>query len=375
MSAHSSGAVLSLRALNRATLDRQMLLRGADCSVLDAVHHLYGLQAQAPLPPYFALWARLRRFQPDDLAQLILDRQVLRMVMMRGTVHLTTGHDGLALRALTQPIMDGDLRTNTTFAPLLRDIDLKSLATRAREILATRTTTGAELGKLLAETWPDHEPRALAHAARNLLPLVQVPPRAIWGKSGQPTYATAESWLGERPPTQPSVDNMVLRYLAAYGPATVKDAQAWSGLTKLAEVLERLRPQLRPLRDEQGRELFDLPDAPRPDPDVSAPVRFLAPFDNILLSHADRTRIISDEHRKRIISFNGLVKGTILVAGFARGSWEITRKRGTATLSIAPFAKLSKKDITALVGAGARLLAFAESDADTHDVQFSTAST
>lgn len=364
-----SCAVLSARALNRATLDRQLLLRRCRMSVVDAVRHLCGMQAQAPFPPYFGLWSRLTGFKPQQLAQEIEGRNLVRIALMRGTVHLVTAEDALTLRPLIQPLMDRGLRSNTEFTPLLRGADLQSVAAAAREMLGERPRTSANLGKLLAERWPDHEPRALTHATRALLPLVQVPPRAIWGKSAQPTYATAEDWLGQALEPAPSPERMVLRYFAAYGPASVQDAQAWSGLTKLGEVVERLRPRLRTFRSEDGRELFDLPDAPRPDPDIPTPPRFLAPFDNLLLSHADRTRVLSDTDRKRVITQNGLVKGTILVGGVVRGFWRITRERDAATLSIETFTRLPKKDSTALASAGNRLLAFAEPTAATHDVR------
>lgn len=352
--------VLGTRALNRALLARQFLLRRVKLSPLDVVRHLCGLQAQAPFPPYFGLWSRLHGFAPEDLSRLLLDRSVVRIVLMRGTVHLVTAEDCLFLRPLVQPILDRDLITNTTYAAALESLDLASLATDAREALAERPHTGAELGKLLAERRPDRPPAALAHAARGLLPLVQVPPRAVWGRSGQPTYATAEDWIDRPLDSRACLDDLVLRYLAAFGPASVNDVQAWSGLTRLGEVVDRLRPQLSVFADEQGRELVDLPDAPRPDPGTPAPPRFVAEFDNLLLSHADRTRIMSPETRKRVFAVpNGVFPGTVLVDGFVRGTWRITKQRNVAVLDIEPHQRISKKDTAALESAGARLLRFA----------------
>lgn len=362
--------VLGTRALNRALLARQFLLQRVKLSPLDVVRHLVGLQAQAPFPPYFGLWSRLHAFSPDDLARLLLDRSVVRIVLMRGTVHLVAADDCLLLRPLVQPIMDRDLATNTAYAAALAGLDFAKVAAEVRVLLAEQPRTGAELGKLIAERWPDREPAALAHAARGLLPLVQVPPRAVWGRSGQPTYATAEDWL-ERPLNESAtLDDVVLRYLAAFGPATVNDVQAWSGLTRLGEVVDRLRPRLAVFATEQGRELFDLPDAPRPESDVPAPPRFIAEFDNLLLSHADRTRVMSDEARKRVFGVrNGVFPGTILVNGFVRGAWRITRQRGSAVLDIEPYQRVSKKDSTTLESAGRRLLRFAAPDV-AHDVRF-----
>ncbi len=203
---------------------------------------------------------------------------------------------------------------------------------------------------------------------------MQVPPRGIWGRSGPTAWTTAESWLGRGVDLEPAPDTMVLRYLAAFGPATVMDIQAWSGLTRLREVVERLRPQLRTFHDERGRELFDLPDAPRPDPDVSAPPRFLPEYDNLLFSFADRSRIIVGARKlgaAKVPLFpgNGGSYGTVLIDGFWQGMWRIAREHGRASLVIEPFIRLSKKDATTLTEEGGRLLAFAAADADGHDVQ------
>ncbi|WNZ61041.1 winged helix DNA-binding domain-containing protein [Myxococcus sp. MxC21-1] len=183
-------------------------------------------------------------------------------------------------------------------------------------------------------------------------------------------YATAESWLGQRFEPAAPPDALVMRYLAAFGPASARDLQAWSGLSRMGAVLERLRPELRAYRDEHGVELFDIPNARRPDPDTPAPVRFLSEFDSVLLAHADRTRIISDAARKRVFTLNGIVRATILVDGFVRGTWRIERARGTATLCITPFARLSREDRAALSDEGGRLLAFAAADVQHADIRF-----
>jgi Winged helix DNA-binding domain len=360
--------VLTRRALNRATLARQMLLRRDAASAEQAIHHLVGMQAQNPQPPYVGLWTRLEGFRPDELSQLLLDRKVVRIAVMRGTVHLVTADDCLTLRPLVQSIYDRDLATNTMYAAPLRGLDLDAVAAAGRDLLDQQHRTPQELGKLLAERWPESEPSALAHAIRGKVPLVQVPPRGLWGASGRTTYATAESWLGRPVAFDPSPDDMVLRYLAAFGPASVMDAQAWSGLTRLGEVFERLRPRLLTFRDEGGRELFDLPDAPRPDPDTNAPVRFLPEFDNVLMAHADRTRFATEEDRRRLVTPNGVVPGYLFVDGFLRGTWKIARQRGAATLVVRPFRALSKRAASAVTNEGGRLLRFAADDAS-HDVE------
>lgn len=367
------GDTLSQRALNRATLERQLLLRRSRLSAYQAVEHLVGMQAQVPNPPYFGLWTRLQDFRPDELSRLIFDRQVVRIVLMRGTIHLVTVGDCLALRPLTQPILDKDLYANVTYGPPIRGIDIETLVAAGRAILEEQPRTPKELGALLHQRWPDRDPGALAYAIRNRLPLVQVPPRGVWGASGQPTHTTAESWLGRPLDPDPSLEEMILRYLAAFGPAAVRDAQTWSGLTGLREVTERLRPRLRTFRDERGRELFDLPDAPRPDPDTPAPPRFLPEYENLLLSHADRTRVVRDDYRKRIATRNGVVPGTFLVGGFVRGVWRIQRERGAATLLVEPFEPLAMNDQAELADEGAKLLGFAASDAETRDLRFARA--
>ena len=358
-----SGEVLGPRELNRALLERQLLLRRSGKSAYDAIKHLVGMQAQSPLAPYVGLWTRLEGFEPDELVRLMNEREVVRIALMRNTVHLVTAVDCLTLRSLTQVIFDRDLRVNTTFAPRLRDMDIDALAAAGRALVEERPRTNAELGALLQERWPERDADSLVFAIRSQVPLVQVPPRGIWGKGGQVTYTSAEAWLGRPLDADPSLENMVIRYLGAFGPATVKDIQQWCGLTRLRDVVERLRPRLTTFRDETGNELFDLPDAPRPDPDMPAPVRFLPEYDNLFVSHADRARVISESHLKRLRGTERLVRGSVLVDGFFCGLWKIRRQRGIATLHIELYGSLSNHDRDAMAEEGEHLLSFAASDA------------
>jgi len=345
-----------------------MLLRHWQMPIPNAIERLVGLQAQTTHSWYHGLWTRLEGFQPERLAEMLIERQVVRIALMRSTIHLVTSRDCLWLRPLTQPVIERS--TKGAFGRHWMGLDTEAVIAAGRALVEEKPRTFSELGNLLAERWPDRNPAALAQAIRAWAPLVQVPPRGVWAKSGPAAHTTVEAWLGRPLATNPSLEEMILRYLAAFGPATVKDIQAWSGLTRLSEVTERLRPRLATFRDEHGRELFDLPDAPRPDPGIPAPPRFLYDYDNLLLSHADRTRFITGEYHKQGFTMDGPMPSIALVDGFTNGTWKVVRQRRTATLTIKPFTRLSKKDTAALTEEGARLLAFAAADADTHDIQF-----
>jgi Winged helix DNA-binding domain len=242
-------------------------------------------------------------------------------------------------------------------------LNLAQVGDAGRSVLAEAPRTPGQLGAALQQRWPDREAGALANAVRNLVPLIQLPPRGVWGSAGKTTYATAEDWLGRPLVPRPSLDQLLLRYLAAFGPATVTDMKAWSGLTRLTESVERLRPGLMAFRDESGHELFDVPEAPRPDPDTPVAVRLLAEFDNVLLSHSDRSRIVSEPHRKRVMTVNGLVLGSLLVDGFIAGTWRINRAGGDVRLTIQPFVRLTQKDRQEASAEGTRLLQFVEGGA------------
>ena len=360
---------LSLRALNRALLERQLLLRRRKLPVLKAIEHLIGMQAQQPNDPYIGLWTRLGGFRPEALARLITRRRAVRATLMRTTIHLVTARDCLALYPVMRPVHARTVYSSSPESRVLAGVDIEALLAEGRELVEERPRTRAELGPLLAEGWPDRDPSSLARAVNYLLPMVHVPPRGIWGSTGRTTLTTVEAWLGRPPETDSTPDAVVLRYLAAFGPATTADIRTWSGLGGVTHVIERLRPRLACFRDERGRELFDLPGAPRPDPETPAPPRFLPEYDNALLSHADRTRIISDDHRKRLITQNGRSVGTVLVDGFVRATWRIRRERDAATLMVNALERLSRKDAAALEAEGARLLTFAAPDAPERHVQ------
>ena len=367
----AAAQILDRRALNRATLARQGLLERRQVPVTDLVEHLVGLQAQTPHTAYVGLWCRIEGFQPEALSELIASRRVVRLGLMRSTIHLVSARDAVDLRALIQPVIDRSLKGQ--FGRRLEGLDMDDLATIGRAYVELQPRTFTALGDHLLERWPDRDRLALGLAIRAAVPLVQVPPRALWGRSGQSLHTSLETWLGDVPPPSLTIDALVARYLGAFGPASVMDAQAWCGLTKLAEVFERLRPQLVTFLDEAGRELFDLPEAPRPDPDTPAPPRLLYDYDNVLLSHADRTRIITKEEAWSIASRTQESISTFTIDGFVAGGWRIRRERDRATLLVKPLRRLSPDDETTLAKEGRALIAFWADDVATHDVRIDLA--
>ncbi|HTJ38969.1 MAG TPA: winged helix DNA-binding domain-containing protein [Dactylosporangium sp.] len=329
--------VLDRRSLNRATLARQLLLRRADLGVPEAVEHLAGLQAQTPHSWYTGLWTRLSGFRPEHASDLLADGRLVRAATMRSTIHLMTARDAVAVRPLVGIVGERMWATNFGRRLGLSLDGVAELVAEGRRILEAEPLTFAELGKRLGERWPGRDQAAMAQAVRVFETLIQVPPRGLWGRSGRALHTTAAAWLpGVAGTVEPMpVATLVRRYLAAFGPATVRDVQTWSGLTRLAEVLDELRPELAVFADEQGRELFDLPDAPRPGPDVPAPPRLLYDFDNLLLSHADRSRVITPEYLAQPFDPNGPMPSVILADGFTAGFWRATVTKRRATLWVA----------------------------------------
>ena len=353
--------ILSRRALNRALLARQMLLQRAQIAAVDALEHLVGMQAQAPLAPYVGLWTRVEGFAPDELVTLLTSRAAVRIALMRSTIHLVTARDCFALRAVVQRPLIRHL--TATYGNRLAGLDLDEVARAGRERVEEQPITLHALGRSLNELWPDRDPEALAIAVRNLVPLVQVPPRGIWGSGGVARHTSAEQWIGRSVDPDPSPNRMVRRYLTAFGPATIADVQNWSGVSGLKTTVEAMRPQLRAFRDEDGRTLFDVTEGLLPDAETPAPPRFLPEYDNALLGHADRTRIIDHADRSRVFT-----RGALLVDGFTSGAWRITRTTRTASLAIELFRRLPRREQAAVSDEGERLLGFAAPAATQRDI-------
>jgi hypothetical protein len=334
-------------------LARQHLIERRDASALDEIEHLAGMQAQVPNAPYVGLWSRLEKFEAKSLSDLIENHQAVRLGLMRNTIHLMSARDCLDFVVLFRPLLTQRFRASP-FARALPDVDFDAVANEAKHILHAGPLTLAELGARLATGFAG-PPESLAYVVRHLVPIVQVPPRGLWRRSAQPRWATVEDWLGAAPDEQPSADRLVLRYLEAFGPATVSDIASWSGLTGLKPVVERLRDRLVSFRDEKGRELFDLPEAPRPNPNMPVPVRLLPEYDNLLLGHQDRTRVIAFEHRHVILN------GTFLLDGVVAGIWVLSNKKDQSRLTVSSFKPLASVDRTAIGEEAERLLGFAAS--------------
>jgi hypothetical protein len=360
--------VLSLREINRATLSRQMLLARESVTVPAVVERLVGMQAQLAVAPYVGLWTRLTDFKRADLADLLENRTIIKATLMRSTLHLFTAEDYLRFRATLQTVLTS--AWETVLKDRAKGIDVDKVVKAAREFISEKPRSFAEITTMLKELQPGADEGAMRYGVRTHLPLVQVPVQKGWSYPGNPQFTLADNWLGQSIPTEDHLKDLIFRYLAAFGPATVTDMQTWSGLGKLKEVVEKLRPELVTYRDETKRELFDLPDMPIPDADAPAPERFLPEFDNILLSHQKRTRVVADEYRKGVYLPGLRVAATILIDGFVRGAWKVEAKKGAATLTITPFASLTRQNRDALTAEGEKLVCFLEADAKTYDVQF-----
>ncbi|WIX77395.1 winged helix DNA-binding domain-containing protein [Amycolatopsis carbonis] len=345
--------VLDSRALNRATLARQLLLERTDLPALDAVAHLCGLQAQEPQEPFTGLWSRLRAFEPAELSELLVGRQVVRTHLMRRTVHLVTADDALAWRTRHDAMLRQ--RVLGVYRRELDGVDLTELAAAGRAVLADgEPRSMPELARAVADRWPAPGPRALGEMlVAALVPVVQLPPRGMWREKAGVRYLPLSAWLGLDVPAPPDVvvgAELVRRYLAAYGPAATADLRAWSGLAGLPAAVASVRDELVSFRDERGRELLDLPDAPRPDQDTPAPVRYLPAFDNALLGYADRTRIVDDAHRHLSVAGSRV----LLADGRVTATW--TLEAGTVVVS--PLRRLARAERGAVCEEGEAVALF-----------------
>lgn len=370
MAARSDATTLTQRALNRALLARQLLLQRQRMTPVAAVERLAGLQAQVPRPPFIALWTRLEAFERKQLIDRLHDRSIVRATTMRATIHMMSAADYRAFRGVLHPMLVRG--PEMVLRDHVKKLDVAAIAKAGRAFFKKASTFDA-LREHLAQKGPKVDARAPAYIVRMHVPLVQIPTDDPWGYPSSAAFGLADDWLGAPVSVEPRpAHDLVRRYLAAFGPATPADAQNWSGLQGLRPVFEELREELVTFRDERKRELFDLPGAPRPDPDTPAPVRFLADFDSAILGHQDRSRIIADEHRSKVSTKNLQILATFLSDGRVAGLWKIEKKRKCATLVIQPFARLPKTVRTELESEGEALLRFVEPDAAEHQIRFET---
>lgn len=357
---------LSLRQLNRTLLARQMLLERQDMRPLAAVERLVALQSQIPNPPYIGLWTRLRAFQRSQLTELLEAREIVRAPWLRSTLHLVSAADHQRFQAVIQPALVRGLRS--FFGARVAELDIERLIGIAKPFLETNQPAIGALRQHLQE----HEPQgnkgnkeALAYAVRSYLPLVQIPPSGTWGLGTRATYTTAESWLGALEPRQQSdLAGLFRRYLRAFGPASVMDFQTWTGMTRLKA---RLAPALRELlayKSEDGRDLYDLPTATIAAPDTIAPIRFIPEYDNILIAHRMRARILPEAHRKKVFLSAGRVIGAVLIDGFAGATWQVKKDKQALRLTVKLFEKQPISCRQAIGEEGERLLRFHDNSAN-----------
>lgn len=360
--------VLTVRRLNRALLARQALLHREAVSAEEMTAHLVGLQAQEPAPPFVGLWCRVEGFRSRDLLEALHAGRIVRATAMRGTIHLLTAEHYAAHRMALQPLLRTVFRL-PEHREVEEGLDAERLMVTAHRLLADEPRPIAALRAPLAEAFPGLDGAALAHIARLLLPLVQVPtPGHPAGFAGNAAFAPAEQVV--RTPLAPEgpPHGLVRRYLGAFGPATAADVTRWSGLTGVRGVLDEL-DGLETFADERGRTLFDLSEAPRPPEDVRAPVRYLPRFDNAILSHADPSRIFDPAHRPRIGTKNGIIASTVLVDGFVAGTWKPELTADRAVVRVAAFRALPKRHAASVVAEGRRLLRFLAPDARERTVE------
>ena len=343
-----------------------MLLERARVPALAAIERMVGLQAQLARPPFIGLWSRLAGFRRDELLRLLRERRVVRATLMRVTIHMVSARDHAVLRPTLEPMLEQGMRA--VLRERVAGVDLEGWIAEARRLFTQRPRTFESLRQDLAKRFPKADPRAMGYAVRTHLPLVMVPTDAPWGFPGAADFALAETRTAQAP--KPAA--LVTRYLAGFGPATPADAQSWSGLRGLGEVFDALRPRLRVFRDQRGRELFDLPDAPRPPEDTPAAPRFVPEYDSLILGHAERSRLMDEQHRHRLATPNLLTPATFFVDGFLAGMWRLELKRSAALLRVEPFVALSRATRDALEREGAELARFVEPEAKRVEVRFAT---
>lgn len=349
---------LTTRTLNRTLLARQHLLERANLSVPEMCDHLVGLQAQDVPPPFVALWSRLADFDPATVSAGLLDRSLVRITLMRGTIHLVTPPDALRIAPLIQPELEKvPFRKGFNYGAMV-GLDPDEVRRLGEAVLGDEPMPVAELRARAAELFPDRDPGAVVQTWLYQLPVLQTPPRGIWRDNSRPIWSRVQPWLGAPLDPDYPVADLVVRYLRAFGPASTMDMQTWSRLTGMKTVVAQLGDRLRTYTDERGRTLYDLADAELADPELPAPVRLLGWYDNALLSHQDRSRIAPDGPP----NISRLLASPILVDGFLAGMYKVFPDKTAARMRISPNRVWTAREQAEVEAEASALLAFLEPD-------------
>lgn len=343
---------ISLRQWNRTLLQRQHLLTRVAEDAIEVLDRCVGLQSQDPRAALFGLWSRIEDFDPLELEDLLTDREVVRMALLRSTIFLIDAEDARWIRPLADPTLRREL--TDIHARKLAGADPAQVLASAAEILAGRELAGAELGRELAARHPAENPSTLTTIARCGLPLVQVPPRGLWRGRGGPTYRLFDEWVGPGEPAVVDDDaraDLIRLYLRGFGPATVKAIQTWSGLTRLRPIVEKLEAdwELVRLAGPNGEVLYDLDGLALADADAPAPVRLIAPFDHVIGAQADRIRIAEPEMFRRTVTANGRSPGFVLIDGFLAGTWSLDAEELPVVDFLRPVSAAERRDVDAEV--------------------------
>jgi len=307
--------------------------------------HLVGLQAQENLPPYLSLAARIDDFDPYAVTAALEDRSLVRLLTMRGTIHLLTPEDALHLRPWIQPRMEAELRSSQNVRDV-KSLDRDAFHRALREVLADGPLPQRDLSAALGPHFPDAPPAQLGQLARLVAALAQLPPRGCWGKPGGVVYEYVDRWVGGDlvAPTPEGVHEIVRRYLRAFGPATAADVTAWSAITRLGAVVKEM-DDLATYEDDNGRVLYDVPDGELADEDTPAPVRLLGAYDNVWLSHAKRDRVTEPEARTAWMAENGASAYVLMVDGWLTGLWRPEDGRPKVLQTLRPLTKVEKNEL------------------------------
>jgi hypothetical protein len=347
--------LLSRRELNRALLERQLLLDRRPLAAVKAVERLAGLQAQSTPSPYLSLWTRLAAFERAELTKALTGRRLVKALLQRGTLHVAAPRHYWAIMTVRRELAAS--LWPPSYEARLPSARIAELAELVLAELDGRELTFKEVRELLEPHAREGVPPTfLWRRVQSHSYVVHVPPSGIWGYGGHGVYTAAAGKVrGVPPEPEEAFDELVRAYLAAYGPATKQDIGQWAGVPRMKPIADSLaRLPLRTFADEGGKVLYDLARAPLPDSETPAPPRLVPRFDNLVLSHADRSRILGDVPPSRIVTNNGLVHATILVDGFVAGTWQLEQGR----VVLEPFGKLDAGVKRALKDEAARLEAF-----------------